>query len=235
MFLIEQNEDGINRLKEPGLVPAEVPVLPAVATWLDTLAVLESLRTGEHSFKALAVDALGGFERLCHEEVCRRDFRNDWGEHGFASYQKGYDAALPEWRLLINALDRLRDERKMSVVLLGHAKVAPFKNPEGPDYDRYCVDVHHKTWALTHKWADMVLFANYEVAFAAKDATKDKAKARGGQARIIYTEHHAAFDAKNRANLPPEIEMGSSGAEAWGNLVAAIKTGHKTEEVTSNG
>ncbi len=227
VLAIAQDEDGINRLKEAGLVPEGVPVLPPVANWSDLLDMLEQLRTGEHNYKAIAIDALGSMERLCHEEVCRRDFNNDWTDKGFMGYMRGYETSLSEWRMFINALDKLRDERRTSIMLLGHAKVSPFRNPEGPDYDRYNVDVHNKTWALTHRWADMVLFANYEVAFAAGESTKKKAKAHGGQSRVIYTEHHAAYDAKNRHNLPDEISMGSSGEEAYKNLAAAIKAGRR--------
>lgn len=225
-FMIDAKEDGINRLKEAGLVPATIPVLPPVTSWPDAMGMLDSLRTEPHDYRCLVLDALGGFERLMHEEVCRRDFGGEWGEQGFLSYAKGYDLSLTDWRMFINALDALRDERKMSIVLLGHARVKPFKNPEGPDYDRYMVDIHEKTWSLTHKWADMVLFLNYEVAFKAKDSAKQKAKAQG-HTRMMYTEHHAAFDAKNRSNLPPEIEMGNSGAEAWQNLVTAMQSAKK--------
>lgn len=231
VFLTDPTERGIDSLKESTLVDAAVPVLPIPKTFSETLGILDSLRTEPHDFKCLAMDALGGFERLCHEEVCRRDYSGDWGKGGFASYQQGYDTALTDWRALINALDQLRDERKMSIVLLGHAKISPFKNPSGPDYDRYNIDVHHKTWGITHRWADMVLFANYEVAFN-KNATDDKkAKAKGGKTRILYTEHEAAFDAKNRANLPAEIEMGSSGQEAWSAFVSAMKNGRNQGEV----
>lgn len=230
VFLIDRQEDGINRLKEAGIVPPEIGVLPAAEKWTDALEMLEQLRTGEHSFRALAVDAMGGFESLCHEEVCRRDYGDQMNERGFLSYARGYETALTDWRAFINALDRLRDERQMSVMLLGHAKVAPFKNPEGPDYDRYCVDVHHKTWSLTHKWADLVIFANYEVAFSKGDDAKQKAKAKGGKTRCMYTEYGAAFDAKNRHNLPEEIDMGNSGREAYSNLVAAIKAGRQAKK-----
>jgi len=227
VFLTDATERGIDTLKESQNVPASIPVLPPASQWSDVLGMLDSLRSDPHEFKCLAIDALGGFERLCHEEVCRRDYGGDWGERGFCSYQRGYETSLADWRLFINALDAIRDERKMSIVILGHAKISPFKNPNGPDFDRWNVDIHHKTWALTHKWADMVLFANYEVAFNKGEQEAKKAKAKGGKARILYTEHEAAFDAKNRHSLPAEIEMGSSGSEAWSNFVSAMKAGQQ--------
>lgn len=223
VFLVDDNEDGITTLKSSGLVP-NVPQLPPMSSWQETLDALDSLATEPHDFRAIAIDAIGGFEHLCHDHVLTRDYNGDRGEHGFGGYQRGAEVAVADWRNFINALDRLRDERQMSVFLLGHAKVGSFRNPEGPDYDRYVIDIHKYTWTLTEKWADIVLFANFEVSFTAKEMTKAKGKAKGGQNRMIYTEHHAAFDAKNRHNLPAEIEMGNSGAEAWSNFVNALKT-----------
>lgn len=211
--MCDMQEDGISTLKQYGLAP-DVPQLPAVRNWPDALEMIDSLTTRPHSHKTLVLDALGGFERLMHEEVCRRDYKNEWGDKGFGSYQKGYDSSLADWRLIINALDRLRDERGMTVVLLSHVKIATFKNPSGADFDRYSPDVHHKTWSLTHKWAEVVLFADY-VTYVESSDLKKKGKATGGQDRVMYTEHNAAWDAKNRLGLPSEISMGTSGAEAW--------------------
>ena len=54
-------------------------------------------------------------------------------------------------------------------------------------------------------------------------------KGKGGKSRVLYTEYSPAFDAKNRLGLPPVLDMGSNGTEAWANLVGAIK------EARSNG
>lgn len=231
VFMTDDKEEGISTLKAAGLVP-RVPQLPPVSSWQDAVEMLESLAEGEHDYKTLALDTLGGFERLCHEFVCVRDFGGDWTDRGFMGFMRGYELALGEWRRFLNLLDRLRRERSMSVVFLGHAKVAPYNNPSGPNYDRYTADVHHKTWSITHKWADMVLFASYDVAFGKGDDGKQKAKARGGTTRTIYTEYEATFDAKNRHNLPTTIDMGSSGREAWANLIGAVRAG-KQQQPTS--
>jgi hypothetical protein len=116
----------------------------------------------------------------------------------------------------------------MAIICLCHAKVQPFKNPEGADYDRYQPDLHHKTWALTHRWADIVLFANFYTVIANESqASKGaaKGKARGGTERVMFCERTAAYDAKNRHGLPAELSMGSSGTEAWANFIEAMKGG----------
>lgn len=225
VFLVDDQEDGIGTLKASRLVAADIPVLPAAQSWPDVLGMLKQLEEADHDYKSLVVDTTGGMERLCHDHVCCRDFNGDWGDRGFASYAKGYEVSLPDWREFLNGLDRLRTDRNMSVVLLAHSLVKPYKNPIGEDYDRYIPDMHHKTWSVTHKWADMVLFANYYVEVMTERGSRPKG--RGGQVRQMHTEYHAAFEAKNRHALPEVINMGSSGAEAWANLTTAIKEARK--------
>ena len=223
IFLIDDKEDGIGTLKSNGLVDDSLPVLPAASRWEDVMAMLKQLADAKHDFKCLVVDTLGGMERLCHEYVCRTQFNGDWGEKGFAGYQRGYEVSLPDWRLFLNALDALRSNG-VSVMCLAHSIVRPYKNPEGDDYDRFIPDLHHKTWSLTHRWADMVLFMNYYVEVT-KERGSSRAKGRGGQQRVMLTEYHAAYEAKNRSNLPSEIDMGNSGTEAWNNLREALREG----------
>lgn len=189
------------------------------------MGILDALETGEHKHKVLIIDTIGNAERLCHEHVCNVEYNGEWGKKGFANYQQGFDVALAEWRLFLAALDRLRDKRGMALLLIAHTKVETFKNPEGADYDRYVPDVHKKTWALTHRWTDAVLFANFYV--HVEQEKGERAKGHGGQQRILYTEYHAAYEAKNRFGLPPEIDMGNSGAEAWNNLKTAMAEARK--------
>jgi hypothetical protein len=52
-----------------------------------------------------------------------------------------------------------------------------------------------------------------------------KGKGIGGRTRVLYTVRHDAYDAKNRLNLPPDIEMGDSPSEGFQNFMGAIKAG----------
>lgn len=228
VFIQTGSETGLETLIDAGRLP-EVAHFPAVQSWESLLGLIETLTVDEHSYKSLALDTLNGAESLCHQFICHRDFSDEWGNKGFGSYNKGYEVALPEWSRLLIALDRLRTERRMTIFLLCHTKVKPFKNPEGPDYDRYQPDVHEKTWGLTHKWADCVLFGNFEVAVATDRPEAKKGKASGGY-RILYTERHAAYDAKNRFGLPSDIEMGDSAVQAWTNFSGAVKAARKATE-----
>jgi hypothetical protein len=235
IFIQTRGETGLETLIDAGRLP-QTPHFPEVQTWQELLGCVETLTEEDHDFRTLALDTINGAERLCHERVCERDFGGEWGDKGFAAYAKGSDVSLSEWRELLGALDKLRAKRKMTIVCLAHTKVAPFRNPEGADYDRYQADMNQKTWALTAKWADCVLFGNFDVTVGAvktnQKTGEQKGKGTGGNARLMFTERHAAYDAKNRIGLVPEIEMGDSAAQAWSNFIAAVKAG-RTQEVAN--
>jgi hypothetical protein len=230
LFLQSRGETGLETLIQNGRLP-EIPHLPEAETWADLLGMLEWIREHGSEYKTLAIDTMNGMERLCHEHVCRRDFENDWTDKGFEGYKRGYQVALADWRQALNLLDAIRLERRITILMLFHTKVATFKNPEGPDFDRYQPDAHAGTWSLTHKWADCVLFGNFEshvVGGKMDEKGGRKGKGQGGNVRILYSERHAAYDAKNRLGLPSEIEMGDSPESAFVALSDAIKAGRRT-------
>lgn len=224
IVLMSKGETGLETLIDNRQL-AETPHFPECMSWSDALGSVESLLTEEHPHKTLVIDTINGLERLCHEHVCQRDYNGDWGKSGFTSYMQGYDVACADWRVLLALLDRLREEKRMGIIGLCHTKVTAFRNPEGADFDRFQPAVHAKTWELTHRWADTVLFANYYVATEKQDGRN---KGKGGQNRVLYTVRHAAYDAKNRAGLPEEIEMGETGKEAWDNFISAVKAGRES-------
>lgn len=211
-ILMARGETGFRTLREAGRVPDSDAA--ELTSWNATLRMIESLVGSD--YKTVVLDALGGFERLCHEHVCARDFNNDWGEKGFLAYGRGPDVSVSEWLLLLQRLDRLLDEGK-SIVILSHAKPRTFKNPMGADFDRYTADCHEKTWGVTHKWADAVLFGTFlTVALEKRGSTR--AKGAGGTERVIYTERTDAYDAKNRYGMPAQIDVNDKPDEMFSNI-----------------
>jgi hypothetical protein len=221
IFLMARGETGVDTLKSAGRIP-DVDTFDVCQTWEQALRSLKHLLENDTGHGAVVLDALGGFERLCHEHVCQTQFHGDWGEKGFSSFQKGYELSIPEWQRLLVALDSLRSTRGMTVVLLSHCKVRPFKNPLGSDFDRYVADCHDKTWGITHKWADVVLFGNFITVI--KEEKKGRPKGIGGSDRIIYSEHSDAFDAKNRYGMPAEVEIPNDPAQVWSTVAQHIVT-----------
>jgi hypothetical protein len=228
IFIQTRGETGLDTLIDAGRLP-ETPHFPACQTWDELLGVIATLIESDHQYKTLVIDTLNGGQNLCFDEVTRRDFKNEPGEKGFLGYGRGPEVATTDWRNLLATLDELREKRRMAILCLCHTRVKPFRNPEGADYDRFAPDMHEKIWGQSHKWADAVLFMNFETFVDQPDKAK-KGKATSSQMRLLYTERHAAYDAKNRMGLPPEIEMGASGQESWNIFKAALIAGRNRKE-----
>ena len=222
IFLMSDGETGLETLIDNDQLD-ETPHLPPITTWEAKDAAIDFLLNEDHGCKTLVLDTHNGFEALCHDYICRTQYGGKWGSDGFLSYMQGYSHSLPEWSKFLGELDTVREKRNMGVIGLCHVKISPFKNPSGPDYDRYTAAMHDKTWELTKRWYDMILFGNFHTVV---DGGNDKkGKGKGGRDRVLYTVRTAAYDAKHRHGLPEEIEMGNSGKEAWANFVAALKQG----------
>lgn len=96
----------------------------------------------------------------------------------------------------------------INVVIVAHAMQRKVELPdEMGAYDRYELKLEKKTAALTKEWADLLLFMNYKTeVITVKDGMKTTKKGQG-QARKMYADHHAAYDAKNRFSLPEEMDL----------------------------
>lgn len=203
---------------EDGTAQLDVARFPEPKTWLDVFDALDELVTADHAYKTVVVDTLDWLEPLCWQHVVERAARanpkiKSIEDFGFG---KGYVAALDEWRKLLAALEQLRTKRGMHVVFLAHSWVKPFKNPEDEDYDRYELKLHAKAGGLLKEWADAVLFTRFETFANTDDKTKRTRGVSSGN-RIVHTQRTAAFDAKNRYDLPQTLPLD------WSAFAAAVK------------
>lgn len=223
-FIMDPGETGLETLIGSQLVPNIPRVKPE--SWMDLMRFLDSLiEADEVPVKSLVLDAMGGIERLCHEHVCAKDFGGEWGEKGFASYQKGYDLSVNEWKRLLSKLDTIH-ARGVMIMFLSHCQVKNFRNPMGVDYDRFIADCHQKTWSVTHKWADVVLFGTFRAIVDKDSKNAKRGKGIGERIRTVYTERTDAFDAKNRYGMPPVIEIPEGRELMWETIRNAMMGGN---------
>lgn len=218
-FILPSMELGYHTLLKRGLVPS-VPHAQ-VESWEQLRALTLSFMDGcEH--KALVFDSLTPIERMCHEYVCQKEYRGQWGEKGFTAFQRGYVVAASEWKLWLQDLDNLRVRKGIPVILIGHSAVTNFKNPLGNDYDRMTVGLHEKTWTATIPVLDYVLLYTH---IQVVDDRTGRAKGVGGQERVIYTTHHDSYDAKNRLGMPESVPIPNDPAQVWPAIIHAMKGG----------
>lgn len=219
-FIIGPQEDGIKDLVEYGQVDKPVGI-ETVEHWSKLDATMKLAAKADA--QTIVVDSATDFERLCFVDFCNEHYNGVMGgnQEGFYAYSQGPKAAAKRsWPNLLHHLIRFREDG-LHTVMIGHAQVKPFNDPERDSYDRWIPDLDKETWGQTHKWASCVLFMNYDTE-TKRSGTKIKAK-KGVDGRTIYTSRTSHFDAKNRFRLPPTIDAGESGKEGFENFVNAFK------------
>lgn len=186
-------QDGTKRLKTARF--------PTPKTWAEVMDALDELAVKDHPHRRVAIDLLDDVEQLIWAHICRRDGKDNIESYGYGG---GYKVALGEWRIMLAKLERLRD-KGMAVALAAHVFIEKFNNPEGPDYDRYQLQLNKHAAGLLRGWCDNVLFAREVVS-----TTTDKQKRTRGVSkniRVVHTIGCAAYYAKNRDNLPDTLPL----------------------------
>ncbi|MDD5936801.1 MAG: ATP-binding protein [Clostridiales bacterium] len=154
--------------------------------------------------KTLVIDTADWAEQLCISEFCSKKQISGIEDIG---YGKGYVYVAEDFGKMLNLLEEVKN-LGINIVITAHAQMRKFEQPdELGAYDRWELKLQKKTAPMLKEWADMVLFANYKTMVVNVDnqgATKGKNKAQGGK-RVMYTQHHPCWDAKNRHGLPDEV------------------------------
>jgi hypothetical protein len=183
----------------------DVARLPRPSSWQMLLQEIDYVKTNPAVCKTLVIDTIDWAEQLCVEYILAK-----YGKAGIEDfgYGNGYVYVKEEFGRFLNKLEDVI-EAGVNVTLTAHAQMRKFEQPdELGAYDRYELKLGKKTSSqtspLVKEWADMLLFANYKTLSVAVDDKGKKHKAQGGR-RVMYTNHHPCWDAKNRYGLSDEI------------------------------
>lgn len=202
---------------EDGLSEIDCSKFPLAKSFDDVVLQLQAVRDEQHDYGTVVIDSLDWLERLVWDRVCA-DYGVKSIEKADGGYGKGYVHALTYWRQIVSLLNDIRARKGMAVILIAHAAVERFEDPEHAAYDRYTPRLHKKACSLVCEWVDAVLFASRRMRV---DSTTGKAAPVGadGGERILRTNGSPACIAKNRFGLPTELPL------SWSAFVEALKPG----------
>lgn len=171
-------------------------------TYQDVLDQLAWVLGHTEDVGTVVIDTVDWLEKLIFRAVCDEKKIQNIEDIG---YGKGYVYAKQKVQGLLELLDTIIG-RGVHVVLVCHSMIRKFELPdEMGSYDRYTLKLNEKNIApLIKEWVDMLLFVNFktDVVTGADGKTK---KGKGGQKRVMYANHSACWDAKNRFGLPDEM------------------------------
>jgi len=191
--LILNIEDGLDEIPH-------AQSLEVIRDWDTLMNQISQVYTDEHDFKAIAIDSIDWVERLIWDAICKKKGVQSIEDIGYA---RGYEFAINYWRELMEALEALRNDRGMMIMILSHCKIEKIEPPDCEAYERYTPKLHKKAWPLIHEWCDEVYFCAPKV-YTRKSESK-KNIAVGGDEIQIRSRPNPGYISKTRMNIPSEI------------------------------
>lgn len=178
---------------------------------------VQFLKREKHEFRTVVLDTVDWVEKRLIVEVCA-SYKVDSIEKIDGGYGKGYTILEEHMMQFLGELDALR-KKGMHIVLLAHSQVKKHEDPElGVSFDRYILKLEKKTSGLIKEWVDALLFYRFKTVTAERaDGNTNRGVSKG---REIATSRAAAFDAKNRHNLPDRIAIVENDAHPAAGLKA---------------
>lgn len=169
----------------------------SVQTFSELEAVMGNLNKDTQGFQTLVFDTADWLEKVMMRHICDEHTKKGIEDFG---YGKGFTFLAEKWSSFLDRLTRFQARTGVHIIFLAHATMRKIELPEETGaFDKWELKLSKQTSPILKEWADLLLFLNY------KTIVVDK-KAQGGQ-RIIYTEHSAVWDAKNRFGLKPELKL----------------------------
>lgn len=204
LILMSPLETGYQTLLNAGRVPQGAAL--DIASWPELLDTIDQLTEDPQGIKTLALDAIGGFEKLMFEHVCQTKFGGDWDskKDGFDSWggSTGHRACIRVWPQLLHRLESLAIKQGVDIIVLTHVKLVKAFHPDFGEYQKNGPDIHPEyMWPPLKKWADDVLYGTFET-FKNNDGI-----AIAGEQRVFRTTHTATADAKNKRNMPSDLPV----------------------------
>jgi len=188
---------------EDGLDSIDAKAFPLCQSYEDILSAIGTLYNEPHDFRTAVLDSLDWAEALIAKKVEAEFSEAD------RSYGKDRSLIANFMREMLEGLNALRLDRGMAIVLTAHCEIRKFDDPTGDSYDRFELKLSKHCKPLVQEWADVVGFTQIKAIVRKEDAGFNKKRGRAidqGE-RVLRTEPAAAYDAKNRYGLPPELPL----------------------------
>lgn len=186
-----------------------------LSSYGEVMDALRCVYEDDHDCATLVIDSVTELQRLIFAETCARGDEKGNAKANIEDfgYGKGYVYATRVAGEFIEAINAIRNERNMAIVLLAHSTVSRFDDPETVSYDRYEIALRSSDKpnadirGMFERDMDAIILMKQPVSIKTEDAgmNKERAIAGGGSSVVMHTVGKPSFTAKNRYNMPPTI------------------------------
>lgn len=198
---------------EEGAEHIPVPKFPTAEKFEDIMEAINALRTEEHDRQFLVIDSITTLMRLVKAKV-QKDYPALQDEQKFDQYNKGINLCKPYFEQLRDALNQLREERGMGIILIIHTPQKPktITDPDMSAYDAWTADLPDAIYSVLSRWADYIGYASTKSITKKEDVGFGKEQGRavtlnGGQ-RFLFNAKSKGHPSGGRGiygQLPDEI------------------------------
>ena len=222
--LAAQTPDPLFIDTEGGTAHLDVRRLQKPQSWSELISLINEVADTPEVCKTLVIDTADWAEQMAIDHICQK-----YKQPGLESfgYGKGYTFLAEEFSRMLAACDDVILSGK-NVVITAHARQRRVELPdETGGFDVWGLKLSKQCAPLLKEWPDALLFINYKTYVVATDTNSHKAQ--GGK-RVIYTSHSPVWDAKNRHNLPEELDLSyASIASIFGDSSDTVRTTSSAE------
>lgn len=191
----------------------DIARMPRIKKWSDFIDQLSTLLNEKHDYKTLVIDTIDGLEQVAELQILSaKEAKGKSMATAFGGYGKAYSQMKNMFlHVKDDYLSPLRDIKGMNIIILCHSNKVKFEDTMlSISYDHYETAIHKGVKGIFEDWVSAILFANYYLVRSENNSGKEYAQGLDGL-RMIYTEERPSHVAKNRFNLPYEIEFKKEG------------------------
>jgi len=209
---------------EDRLSEVNAKAFPIPKSYADFREQLIWLYKEEHEFETVVVDTADALESLIYKQVCSDNNVKNISDIGFGG---GYTQSLNYFLKTIDALNVLRKEKHMRIIVLAHSQVKLYNNPLGADYDMIKIKLRDKHAELFLERMDIVGYLHIPIYTSEqqKGFGGKKVKASGSQDRVFSCYKSVAFETKDSYGIDYDIEIPKE--NGYQNILDAIKETRK--------
>lgn len=162
--------------------------------------LIAALLTEEHDFQTLIIDTIDTFEPMLEKMICDQ---NGWQNISAPDFGVGFTEAASRFGYFMQGLHKLRDVKRMHIVILAHVEVTRFDDPRMGSYSTYEIAVRRRVREVLSNLSDAVFFMSQDPTIDQKKG--EAAKAKASQNIFLFTQPSPAFNAKNMWNMPSKV------------------------------
>lgn len=206
-----RTEDGTN-----AVVDSDISCFPIVDSYKDVISQLRTLLEEEHGFKTLIIDSISALDTMAVETAIDVDYNEQISSGArkpkrrvvnniFGGFGSGGEYISKLHGRIRKCCERLRLEKNMNIVFIGHSVVKEMDLPDSTKYSYFDLRVTKQARSHYIDNVDAVCYMKLQSFVKVSDSERNKVVSK--QQRVLLCHSNLSYVTKNRFGISEEIEI----------------------------